>query len=378
MSILEERLRAAAYAIAQAVPEGSAPPLRLPARRSVARLVLRRIRALLTPLGAATAVLGAVAVPLALPGLLQAASGAIAIGPEGTPPFYVAIAPARKPGSGTQAVIGSTASGKLLARVSPPRPYTGFTVATGAASDRAFVLAAVTGAGQVRAERLFLLRFDPARDAAPLSALPIQIPRDAVLRQLALSPDGRQLAVVETTGNQRGIAVYSLASGAGRSWAMAGLRPGELSFLSWSANGTWVQYGQQHGSAAYLGRLNPDAAGGSLPAEVRLPVGLPGGVQSLAVSPGGDLFAAIRPSTVSPGWAVIEYPARTWRPRPLISVPASPGPDGPSILWSSATGSTLIVTPATDQIGVISNGLYSALPSAILGNRVFRNNVSWS
>jgi Lipoprotein LpqB beta-propeller domain len=377
VSMLEERLRAAAYAVAQAVPEGSAPPLRLPAHRSVARLVLRRIRTLLTPLGAATAVLGAVAVPLALPGLLQAASGAIAIGPEGTPPFYVAIAPARKPGSGTQAVIGSTASGKQLAQVTPPLPYA-FISATGAASGRAFVLTAMAGTGRVQGEKLFLAQFDPARDAAPLSALPIQIPRDVTLGQLALSPDGRQLATVETAGNQRRLAVYSLGSGAGRSWDMAGLLSGDLSFLSWSANGTWVQYGQRYGSAAYLGRLNPDAAGGSLPAEVRLPVELPGRVQSLAMSPGGDLFAAIRPSTVSPGWAVIEYPARTWRPRPLISVPASPGPDGLSILWSSATGSTLIVTPATDQIGVISNGLYSALPSAILGNRVFRYNVSWS
>jgi hypothetical protein len=240
------------------------------------------------------------------------------------------------------------------------------------------VLAAVTGVGQVQAEKLFLLRFDPARDTAPLSALPIQIPRDVVLRQLALSPDGRQLAVTESAGKQRRIAVYSMASGAGRSWDVPEVLPGELSFLGWSASGTWVQYGQQDGLAAYLGRLNPDAEGGSLPAEVQLPLELPSGVSSLAMSPGGDLFAAVRISTVSPRWAVFEFPARTWRPRPLISVPTSPGTDGLSILWSSATGRTLIVTPATDQIGVISNGLYSALPSAILGNRVFRYNVSWS
>ena len=76
----------------------------------------------------------------------------------------------------TQALVGSTASGKVLARVTPPRPYTRFGAVAGTAGDRAFVLTGVAGVSQIQAEGLFLLRFDPARRSATLSALPVRAP----------------------------------------------------------------------------------------------------------------------------------------------------------------------------------------------------------
>jgi hypothetical protein len=377
VNTLEDRLRAAAMAVAEAVPEGTAPALRLPARRSVIIQVLRRIRALLTPLGAATAVLGAVAVPLALPGVLQAASGATAIGPEGTPPYYVALAAGRKPGDSTYAVIGSTASGKTLAGVALPAPYASFTTVTGAADDRTFVLGA-RGAGRAAAEQLFLLDFDPARNSAQLSRLPILSRRGDAFDMLAVSPDGRQLAAADSALPREKITVYTLPTGASRTWTgESPTRPG-LGYLSWSANGKWVQYGRESsGRRLYAGLLNPDSAGGRLPAE--LPVALPlppptprlwpAQVTSVGMSADGDLLLA-RVAALSSVWYVTEYPIRGSQAHQLTSIAPAPASLGPDILWSSATGSTVIVASGAGQVGVMSNGLYSELPAAIMNSTV--------
>jgi hypothetical protein len=375
VNTIEDRLRAAARSVAQAVPEGSAPVLRLPPRRSVASQVLRRIRTLLTPLGAATAVLGAVAVPLALPGLLQAASGATAIGPEDTPPYYAAIAAPRQPGEAVQAVIGSTASGKVLTRVAAPRPYTGFSEVAGSASDREFLLASLVAATP---ERLFLLRFHPAKDTASLSELPIVASSGTSFEAIALSPDGGQVAVAETAGARWTIAVYSVTTGSSRSWAL----PDEfsswgLTLLTWSTDGKQVEYGQQQGRSVALGIVNPAQAAGGLAAETVLPLKLPNELTSLALSADGDLIAATRHPTKSLDWGVTVYDAGTWQSRPPIAVFGSDSAL-PVILWSNASGNTMIVQPDPDHLGAISNGLYSALPSAILGNGVVQNSAAWS
>jgi hypothetical protein len=380
VTTLEDRLHAAARSIAQAVPEGSAPPLRLPARRSMISPVLRWLRTLLAPLGAATAVLGAVAVPLALPGLLQPASGATALGPEGTPPYYVVTTVAQTSG-GTgvgQALVGSTASGKVLARVTPPRPYTQFGTVAGTAGDRAFVLTGLAGVSQIQAEGLFLLRFDPARESATLSALPIRAPSGVRFGPMAVSPDGSQVAVLATAGDRQRITVYSLATGANRSWGTMNLFPSSsLTFLTWSANGKQVEYGQRLGPAVFVGLLNPDLAGDSLPAETWLPFTLPDGPTALAISADGDVFASTPATTDTGDWRVTEYPVGTWHPHQLISVPGLADAP-PAILWANASGGTLIVAPAVNRIGVISNGLYSSLPSAIMGEAFVRNSATWS
>jgi hypothetical protein len=381
VNTLEYRLRAAALAIAEAVPEGSAPPLRLPARRSVVLKVLRRIRALLTPLGAATAVLGAVAVPLTLPGLFQAASGAIAIGPEGTPPYYVKLATDRRQNDIRYAVVGSTATGRPLATVALPGSYVSFTRVTGAADDRTFVLGA-QAAGSIAGDQLFLLRYDPARDAAQLSQLPLRSPRGFAPGMLALSPDGGQLAVVDTAPPREEVTVYALATGAMRTWSGANpAAPGAPAFVSWSANGRVVRYGQEgpHRSV-YVGLLDPGSPSGPLPPEVRLGLTLPGDVTSLGMSGDGDLLATALKWGTSPGWSITEYPypVRPRRTHVLSSAfPARVASD-PDILWSNATGSTVIVASGTDQVGVISNGLYSALPSAVTnGQMLARAGMAW-
>jgi hypothetical protein len=195
---------------------------------------------------------------------------------------------------------------------------------------------------------------------------------------MAVSPDGSQVAVLVTTGDRQRITVYSLATGASRSWDTMNLFPSSsLTFLTWSANGKQVEYGQRLGPAVFVGLLNPALAGDSLPGETWLPLTLPDGPTSLAISADGDVFATTPSAAGAGDWGVTEYPAGTRQPRQLISVP---GPAGsvPAILWSNASGGTLIVTPDASQIGVISNGLYSSLPSAIMSEAVVQNSATWS
>ncbi len=63
--------------------------------------------------------------------------------------------------------------------------------------------------------RFYLLRFNPAGDTVAVTELPIRNVKES-LSGMALSPDGRYLAVI--TSYFHGIRVYSLSTGAERSW----------------------------------------------------------------------------------------------------------------------------------------------------------------
>jgi len=123
------------------------------------------------------------------------------------PAYYVAV-------DGRLAEVGATATGAVLAAIRTPTPTAGyFEYVSGAADDRTFVLAAVR---RLRTE-LYLLRLDPHARTATLSPLPftVAIGADLQFAGLALSPDGRKLAV----------AVNNWAADS-VSGARLGLRPG--------------------------------------------------------------------------------------------------------------------------------------------------------
>jgi hypothetical protein len=132
--------------------------------------------------------------------------------PSGAVPrYYVAVQPGASDDQGgldnadevNPVVVGDARTGRLLATLRPPTGST-FDGVTGAADDRTFVLdvrsvPSVMG-GQHVSHGWYLLRITPgAADPVRLTRLPITGRfEDAVIHGLALSPDGRTLAVMFT------------------------------------------------------------------------------------------------------------------------------------------------------------------------------------
>jgi hypothetical protein len=184
--------------------------------------------------------------------------------PPGTvPSYYVDIQPgADSPPSldgiynANTAAVGDARTGKLLATINPPAGGT-FDGVTSAADDRTFVLSVRWLPGQADGQRTsyawYLLGLDPgAGHPARLTRLPIRDQLDdAVIHGIALSPNGRTLAVMFMPNMTEGTApgpitlrTYSLATGKPlRTWT--GSQPdGLVCFtcentvdLSWLGNG---------------------------------------------------------------------------------------------------------------------------------------------
>jgi hypothetical protein len=396
----EERLRAATRAAADTVAPGSAPPLRLPpdpeGRRFPrawfrgGRLRRRRLTAL-TPLAAAAAVIIVLAVAVAVavahsqPGHRSAARPRHHESPLAQlPPYYVALKGDGQVGDATRAQVRATATGKVLATVRPPRPYTVFSEVSGAGGGHEFVLLASRWQKTVKsgvenwftsANEFFLLRVDPFTRVPRLNALPI--PPDVFRTEtgFALSQDGLKLAVAERPppGSQAGskIQVFNLVTGAVKTWTWPGGwpvtngAPDHGQVLSWAADGT-LAFQQRTGFSAQVRLLNTNGPGGSLKADSRLVLDWAGdagfiriqhgravnvllGFSVLLTPSGSRIVCATTTVTEHPLTSVLsftEYSARTGRVvRQLGSwtlhglYPA----DGQDVLWTNMSGSTLIV-----------------------------------
>ncbi len=252
MNALEDQLRAELLSESELIRHESIPELSLPGRSS-RRAVMPRFRGRRrwptwgTPLAAAAAVLAVVAGTLAAVSVLspgpprQPATGTA----RSTLPPYYAVTVSGSVVSytigGTQygsSVLGrhiqlrSTATGKLVAVVSPPAPYNDFAVLTGTPDGRTFVFGAerywgfrgakspFTGALDSNAPLSFVLLRITADGRAhwstlslPFKILPGQQP------SIALSPDGTELAVVYGGGGQAAILrIVTLATGQVRQW----------------------------------------------------------------------------------------------------------------------------------------------------------------
>ncbi len=157
------------------------------------------------------------------PGVLK--QGASASSFAGVPPYYVEVP------DQSSAVVRATATGATLARITTSTPFVGV---AGAADDRTFVLDAqrqvmgptVQWPGQ---PAFYLLRLTAAGAEESLTRLALAaLPSGTAVTGLALSPDGSKLAVEVDTGRtlQPGrleIRVYTLATGASRTWLANGL-----------------------------------------------------------------------------------------------------------------------------------------------------------
>jgi hypothetical protein len=416
MIATEERLRAAARAAAATVPPGSAPPLRLPdepvGQRGRAHGDQHRrgwLRAM-TPLAAAAAVAGVVIASLLLTsptppgGAAGPASGTSAL--RSVPPYYVAIA--GQPDSPEHAVIQASATGAVLATVKPPRPYGSFTLVSGAADDRTFILAAqrwwptTSGTGAPAAQNrdnttavvFFRLRFDPRTGTTQLTRLSrVAGPQAEQLAGIGVSPDGSRLALALHTAE---IKVVTLATGSSRRWVWPGTTPSGGTWvgnakpggqpLSWTADGRILafQFWTQSGGITQVRLLDTASPGGSLRA-TRAAVsfvghGRPktGPIGNSIITPDGTKIVTVASRTRGGRSGVMEFSVRTGQP----VVPSPTGNTtslGPwDVLWADSSGRTLIVAaqagPSGPPLtGVLRDGRFTPLPAA----QADTTNVAW-
>jgi hypothetical protein len=243
MTALQDKLRAALRETAEEIP-AQPPPLHLsPQPRVTGDGRNPRWRAWAAPLAAAALVLAVVGGSLAVTRNLthQPAAAGPQAGRDGVPAYYVALITTAKPQSDLEnmldsssatysaAELRSTQTGAVLATITPPKPYVSFTGVTGAADDRTFVLSA-QGPEPSRvppfpAQRLFLLRIDPAAQAGArmtLTRLPAgYVPAGNGIRDMALSPDGTRLAaeIGDSLLLAGKLVVFDLAAGTERAWS---------------------------------------------------------------------------------------------------------------------------------------------------------------
>jgi hypothetical protein len=221
------------------------------------------------------------------PGLLLAAA---VVRPQPAPaadnglPSYYAIADHGRP----VAEIRRSATGKLLSRVPLPPGIDPKLSQIAAGRPGTFVLALAS----FPRTRFYLLHVLADGRSARLAPLPVpRLPAGDYVSALAVSPDGRTLAVALQAGRQRGaVEVVRLATGAVRTWTTT--RTGQPTALSWAGHELgffWQDVKPPATSAAGLWTLDTTAPGRNLMSGRRILPASVGGdsVQTALLGPGG-------------------------------------------------------------------------------------------
>ena len=275
------------------------PPLRLPDRAGRGRLARgwRGWPPWLTPLAAAAAVAAVLAATLTLAGgpdrsspHRTAADALLASAPR----YYLVLPETGRTrrldrlrqAARQKAQIRATATGRVVATITPP-PDSAFTMVATASGVGRYVLAAQHisltqldgNSGYLKLvgpTRFYQLRISSSGQVSALSPLHVPaLPAGAYLYGLALSPDGRKLAVAtRTSGPESGpeIQVDTLATGAQRVWTWPGAQPiaeslgGTGSALSWAADDSTLAFLRQIDGQCRVRLLDTTAPGSSLAA----------------------------------------------------------------------------------------------------------------
>jgi hypothetical protein len=363
----EDRVRTAAQATAASVRQ--IRPLALPGSSAVtgersdhrdrngsrpSRAFVRIKETWLIPLGAAAAV---AALALALVTVRHAEAPAPAPTNAGTPgppvagiPRYYAIASEGKQSHDGKAAVSVTVADvyarKTIAAVTTPAVYVGGNSAvagvSATADDRTFVVGSRNIDDGVA---YYLVHVAPgAKQVATIEPLPI--PQVAVgnLLGFAVSPDGKELAVLSVRGNGTTLRIYSVASGAvlrtwiAGSWQYQGDGVQQTG-VSWTADSRQVAFSTAIGGTTYSGVLEErvieaTAPSGDLAAASKAVLRAPSNCSSLLLTPdGGTVVCA----------TLVNYPP----PTSLQSRPTAPavcGKDGPMfVAYSAVTGQRLRV-----------------------------------
>jgi hypothetical protein len=416
VNVSADQVRTATRTAAAVITADKLPPLRLDESPG-SHVPARRTRpAWLAPLAAAAAVVlvvaGSVAAAawFARPGNGRLGSGrparlgvieqgAPAASYAGVPAYYVALDP-------SLAVVRATATGATLARITARTPFVGV---TGAADDRTFVLDAQRQAGGPAVQsRFYLLRLSASGAEAAFTPLALPaLPGGTVVTGLALSPDGSQLAVEVDSGTngQPGlleIGVYTLATGAFRTWSANGSGDSVDPFgftgsgvtasqtISWAADSRTLAFDWRNQSYIGVRLLDTAASGDNLIADSRLAVieaSLTRTVSRRPLIPGPpdyisrcvtDSIISVDGSAIVCGYTTttntnetttgfIRYSVSTGKPTPLISVFQFQGqaPGDISLYWTDSTGKVLvggILAPGGVRVGVINGEKFTPLP----------------
>jgi len=246
----------------------------------------------LIPVAAAVAVIVVAAILVAVRQLSAPGSAPAPVNSTASiPRYYVALAYTGSTSAQMKAVVGDDRTGRTVAVLTPTASQNFYGV-TGAADDRTFVVMNYTGA--TNQTTWYLLRIAPGTaHPAQLTKLPIK-PLAAHVNGLALSPDGRELAVMWRTGTTatngaEHLSVYSLSSGAALgTWGtpdlsgINGVGGANGTGLSWVGGDRSIDFrwtvttgGADPGSTHTIRRIDVAGPGGDLLAASRVAVQLP-------------------------------------------------------------------------------------------------------
>ncbi len=229
MADLENLLREELRHEAQKAQPELLRPLRVPTRRP-------SWRPRLLPFTAAAAVIAVITAGALAAGLTAAHKPAArkpavsGSAPASLPRFYVTTS-SRPGGRGIQAVVRASASGQVTGTVPVPSALpvewadSGGTFVTAAADDRSFIIGVQGGQAPTKTGldlRLFRFAISAAGKPGHLTELAPAPMRDQTTEGIALSPDGKLLAVSlmrDSTADAVGaIQVLDLATGSTRTW----------------------------------------------------------------------------------------------------------------------------------------------------------------
>jgi hypothetical protein len=341
------------------------------------------------------------------------------------PRYYVALAYTGRTSNPMEAVVGDDQTGRELAVLAPSASQNFYGV-TAAADDRTFVVMNYDGAQQETT--WYLLRLTPgAAHPAQLTKLPMK-PLAVHVNGLALSPDGRELAVMYRTATtatnaSTHLLVYSMSSGAeldawstnapnnnelggnanseGLSWINGerGLSFGWINLVSRivsvRVNGTTKEVHANVGQLT-VRTLDVTPAGHDLLADSRLVLTPPPGavkdghstqscVTSLAASDGNAIVCSTTggnaPAAACPAVppSFVSYSTATGKPLKVLYKYQGQCVNGQAVLaWTNSSGSQAIGffllvkvvngknTPAPTLLGVVGGGRFTPLPAPAL------------
>ena len=120
------------------------------------------------------------------------------------PRYYVELGWARNTKSWA-IIVGDRQAGKTIATFPLAKGGTLFNAAaSGAADDRTFIVSAAPSPGTFKSPTWYLVRIFPGTaDPVRVTTLPIQLPAGEGVKEIAVSGDGTQLAVVSMTRGTR-------------------------------------------------------------------------------------------------------------------------------------------------------------------------------
>jgi hypothetical protein len=224
------------------------------------------------------------------------------------------------------------------------------------------------------------------------------LPKGTAVSGLALSPDGSKLAIAVAeapewpTAKRLEIRVYTLATGASRTWSTTWSSDplGNSQSISWAADSSTLAFDWGNRSEIGVRLLDTTASGDNLIADSRLAVieaSLTRTVSRRPLIPGPpdyisrcvtDSIISVDGSAIVCGYTTttntnetttgfIRYSVSTGKPTPLISVFQFQGqaPGDISLYWTDSTGKVLvggILAPGGVRVGVINGEKFTPLP----------------